>query len=111
MRKENEALNEQNPGFLEGRGCLLVGWCVYKHNPLNCAIASKARVWRKKSESLMITGKGSKELAGGKRLHVIVAIAYGKGVVLKVPYGKMRGKSFKKFVRQHFQYLLCKVWA
>lgn len=47
MREENEALNEQKPGFLEGRGCLLIGWCVYKHNPLNCAIAPKARVAEK----------------------------------------------------------------
>ena len=75
---------------------------IFKHNPLNGAIAPKARVWRKRSEGLIVTGRGSKELAGGKRLHVMVAIAYGKGVVLKVPYQKMDGPFFEQFVRQHF---------
>ncbi|CAB4036984.1 Transposable element Tcb1 transposase [Paramuricea clavata] len=53
------------------------------------------------SEGLLVTGKGSKELAGGKRLHVIVAIAYGKGVVLKVPYEKMNGNFFAEFIGKH----------
>ena len=75
---------------------------VYKHNPLNSANAPNARIWRKKCEGLLMTGRGSKELAGGKRLHLIVAIAYGKGVVLKVPYEKMSGGFFEKFVRQTF---------
>ena len=44
---------------------------IFKHNPLNGAIALKARVWRKRSEGLIVTGRGSKELAGGKRLHVM----------------------------------------
>ena len=55
-----------------------------------------------------MTGRGSKELAGGKRLHLIVAIAYGKGVVLKVPYEKMSGGFFEKFVRQHFNLCFAK---
>ena len=75
---------------------------IFKYNPLNGAIAPKARVWRKRSEGLIVTGRGSKELAGGKRLHVMVAIASGKGVVLKVPYKKMDGPFFKKFLKQHF---------
>jgi hypothetical protein len=44
-----------------------------------------------------VTGKGSKELAGGKRLHIIVAIAYGK-----VPYEKMNGNFFAEFIGKHF---------
>ena len=47
-------------------------------------------MWRRKSEGLQITGKGSKDLAGGKRLHIIVSIAYGKGVILKEPYKKLQ---------------------
>jgi transposase len=75
---------------------------VFKHNLLNSEIAPKARVWRKMSEGLLVTGKGSKEFSGGKRLHVIVAIAYRKGVVLKVPYEKMNGNFFAEFIGKHF---------
>ena len=39
----------------------------------------KNRVWRKRGEGLSLTTKGSKDLAGGKRLHLLVAIAHGKG--------------------------------
>ena len=57
---------------------------------------------RKMSEGLLVTGKGSKELAGGKRLRIIVAITYGKGVVLKVPYENMNGNFFAEFIGKHF---------
>ena len=69
-----------NPGFWTNEvGFYLDGVSfVYKHNPLAGAVSPKARVWRKKSEGLKITAKGSKDLAGGKRLHMMVAIAYGK---------------------------------
>lgn len=75
---------------------------IHKHNPTSSATTGKARVWRKKGEGLMYTGKGSKELAGGRRLHVIVAIAFGKGVILAVPYVKMDGAFFARFIREHF---------
>ena len=65
-------------------------------------MAPKARVCRQKSEGLQITSKGSKDLAGGKRLHVMVAIAYGKGVILNEPYDKLNGQFFANFIRQHF---------
>lgn len=65
---------------------------VHKYNPRSGLTANKSRVWRKREEGLEVTAKGSKELAGGRRLHVIVAIAYGKGVILKVPYEKMTGR-------------------
>lgn len=75
---------------------------VHKNNPMRSATASKSRVWRKKGEGLMFTGKGSKDLAGGRRLHVIVAIAHGKGVILSVPYEKMNGQFFAGFIKDHF---------
>ena len=59
---------------------------VHKHNPLQAAAGTKSRiwtVWREKNEGLQLTAIGSKDLAGGPRLHLIVAIAYGKRVVLK----------------------------
>ena len=75
---------------------------VYKTNPLSTATQPKARVWRLKSEGLNVTGKGSKDLAGGKRLHVLVAISYNKGVILHHVYEKMNGKFFASFVRDKF---------
>ena len=81
---------------------------VYTHDPLNSANALNARVWSKKCEGLLMTGRGSKELAGGKQLHLIIAIAYGKGVVLKVSYEKMSGGFFEKFIGQNFNLCFAK---
>ena len=75
---------------------------VHKYNPQSGAASNRSRVWRWKDEGLEVTAKGSKELAGGRRLHVVVAIAYGKGVILKVPYEKMTGDFFRNFIREHF---------
>lgn len=55
---------------------------VYKRNPMKSATSPKVRIWRKQGKGLEITAKGSKDLAGGRRLHVMVAIAHGKGVIL-----------------------------
>ena len=57
--------------------------------------------WRRKSEGLQVTSKGSKDLGGGKRLHLMEAIAYGKGVMLKEPYEKLDGNFFANFIREH----------
>ena len=62
---------------------------VYKNNPTMSSLGQNTRVWRKNGEGLQFTAKGSKDLAGGRRLHIIVAIAYEKGVVLKETYEKM----------------------
>ena len=75
---------------------------IYKGNPMSNATAPNARVWRKKGEGLQVTAKGSKNLSGGRRLHVLVAIAYGKGVILKEIYEKMNGTFFAQFIREHF---------
>lgn len=50
--------------------------------------APKAKVWQKRKESQEVTIKGSKDLAGAKCLHVMVAIAYRKSMVIKRLYGK-----------------------
>ena len=55
-----------------------------------------------KGEGLKITAKGSKDLPGGRRLHVIVAIAHGKGDVLREAYDKMNAAFFVKFISNHF---------
>lgn len=59
------------------------------------AVAPKGRIWRKKSEGLRMTGKGSKDLAGGKRLPFLVAMAYKKGVVVVEEYQKMSGSFLR----------------
>ena len=66
------------------------------------ALKPKTCVWRKRGEGLLITTKGSKELAGGRRLHLLVAIAYGKGVIWAETYEKMDGPYFARFIRRQF---------
>ena len=75
---------------------------VHKSNPKSGAASNRARAWRKREEGLHVTAKGCKDLAGGRHLHVIAAKAYGKGVILKVPYEKMTGEFFATFIREHF---------
>ena len=81
---------------------------VHKYNPKSGAASNRARMWRKREEGLQLTTKGCKDLAGGRRLHVIVAIAYGKGVILKVPYEKMTGEFFATFIREHLNLTFAK---
>ena len=45
-------------------------------------------------EGLNVTAKGTKELAGGRRLHGMVAAAYGKSVVLCQLYEKLNSCFF-----------------
>lgn len=49
-------------------------------------------------EGLKFTPKGCKDLAGGRRLKLIVAIAYGKGMVLKEAYEKWMGGFFHSLI-------------
>ena len=84
---------------------------VHKHNPLQAAAGTKSRIWRKKNEGLQFTAKGSKDLAGGPRLHLIVAIAYGKGVVLKEVCKKKGRTVFRAVYSDTFQYRLCAIWT
>ena len=45
---------------------------------------------------------GRPQKVNGRRLPVLVAIAYGKGIILTVPYEKMHGSFFTQFIRSHF---------
>ena len=75
---------------------------VHKGNPLNEAVSPRSRVWRKANEGLSLTSTGSKNLAGGKRVHVMVAIAPRKGVILAEVYEKMSGHYFSDLIRRKF---------
>ena len=81
---------------------------IHKYNPMRDPCQTKSRVWRKHGEGLQLTTKGTKELAGGRRLHLIVAIAYGKGIILKEEYEKMSGDFFSSFIRSRFNITFAK---
>ena len=38
----------------------------------------------------------------GERVHVLVAVAYSKGAILKEVYEKMDGAFFAEFIKTHF---------
>lgn len=75
---------------------------IYKHNPLSSATSPKSRIWCKRGEGPQFTTKGSKDVAGGRRLNMLVTIARGKGVILREPYEKMDSQFFAQFIRDHF---------
>ena len=53
-------------------------------------------------EGLNVTAKGTKELARGRRLHLMVSVTYGKSIVLCQPYERLNGCFFAQFIRQRF---------
>ena len=73
FQTRNSHFWEDEVASLFGTGCLLstnsIPWVARQ---------CKCKVWRKKGEGLMFTGRGSKELAGGRRVHLIVAVSYEK---------------------------------
>ena len=76
---------------------------VYKKNPYEEARSSGNMTWRTAKEGIQVTAKGRKEGTGGTYANFIVAIAYGKGVVLAEQYlGKINGEKFAKIVRDSF---------
>ena len=96
LKKEDDYWTKEIAFYLDGVSF------VYKGNPLSDVIKPKGRIWRKRSEGLQLSTKGSKELAGGKRLHLLVAISYGHGVIYAEPYEKMSGAYFARFIRRKF---------
>jgi len=84
---------------------------VHKYNPMNDASKPKSRVWRRRGEGLSVTAKGSKELPGGRRVHLMVAVGYQKGVILREPYEKMDGKYFASFIKTRFNIMFARAGA
>jgi transposase len=78
---------------------------VYKTNPLDQGRAPRSRIYRKRSEGLSqdCTSKGRKEGTGGKYAKLVVAISYGKGVIICEPYEKMNGEYFASFIEGYFK--------
>ena len=69
---------------------------VHKTRHLSDALAPRGRVWRKRSEGLQVTAKGSKSLAGGKRLHLLIAISYKQGAALPSQRSVAARKAIEK---------------
>ena len=73
-------------------------------SPVSKLAQQKGRTWRKISEGLALgcTSKGRKEGTGGKVLKLVVAISYGKGVIICEPYEKITGAYFSNFIDRNF---------
>ncbi len=99
--------NRQNDLWTKGISFYIDGVSfTHRYNPRDQAQAPKTMVWRKPNErlSLGLTAKSSHEGNGGKVAHFMVAIGYGCGVVLCEQYqGRLNGKLFADFVRDHFK--------
>ena len=78
---------------------------VFKRQPIRDATAPKGKIWRKKSQGLGLTSKGSKNLSAGKRLHLLVAIANNRSVVLAKDYEHMSGECSSDYVETNLSKL------
>ena len=96
-----EIWTEEIAFYLDGTGF------TYKRNPLDQVRAPKARVWRKKSESLApgCIAEGHIEGTGGKVLRLMLAISNSKRVICCEPYEKMNERYFAAFIDNHFDRL------
>lgn len=77
---------------------------VHKTKPSDQARAPRKKVWRKKSEGLKpgCVAKGKKEGTGGNVVHMMVAVSYGKGVIICEQYEKLNGDYFADFIKRNF---------
>ena len=83
---------------------------IHKTNPKDQARAPSSREWRKTTEGLKhnCTAKGSNMGTGGRTAHFIVAMCYGKGVLVCEQYEKMNGSYFAEFVKSNFNDMFSK---
>ena len=96
-----DALKRYHTGFWSEKVLLYLDGVsfVYKSNPYREAVSAQGKVYRRKNEGLRVTAKGTKNLAGGRRIHFLVGISSGSGVVLVEEYAKMQRHYFAKFVQ------------
>ena len=69
-------------------------------NPYKDALTPRGRFWRKASEGLQYTTKGSQNLPGGRRLHLLVGVGYTTGVVIAEEYTTVNAEWFARFVHR-----------
>lgn len=73
---------------------------VHKENPYKDAQTPRGRIWRRASEGLQYTTKGSKNLPGGRRLHLLVGVGHSNGVVIAEEYTTFNAQWFARFVNR-----------
>jgi len=108
VRFARNALKKYDPEFWTNDVLLYLDGVsfVHKHNPYNDALTPRGKIWRRPSESLQYTTKGSKNLPGGRRLHLLVGIGYTTGVVIAEEYKKFNAAWFAKFVQKTLHSIL-----
>ena len=108
VRYAKTALKNYNTHFWTDEVLLYLDGVSFRHNqkPYEDALCAGGKVWRKSNEGLKYTSKGSKNLPGGRSLHLLVGISHSTGVVLAVEYEKMNGPWFAKFVQGTLQKVL-----
>lgn len=96
---------QKNPLFWEKDVCFYLDGVsfIHKINPKGEAMKPGSRVWRKRNEGLSVTAKGSKDLAGGKRLHLMVVVSHKAGVLVVEKYENMNGDYFAEFIKRNFR--------
>lgn len=77
---------------------------VHKTNPKQQVSAPRKKVWRRKCEGLKpgCIAKGRKEGTGANVVKLMVAVAYGKGVIICEEYEKLNGEYFADFIKRNF---------
>ena len=72
---------------------------IHKYNALDQARVPKGRIWRKQREGLLwVYHCGS----GGRVVKFMVAVSYGKGVILCEQYETLNGRYFQSLVECEF---------
>ena len=82
---------------------------IHKYNPLDQARAPKGRIWRKPREGLSYgcTAKGAHCGSGGRVAKFMVAVSYGKGVILCEQYETLNGRYFQSLVERERERECC----
>ena len=77
---------------------------IHKYSPADQAWAPSGRIWRKEEEGLAFgcTAKGSHSGTGGRVAKFMIALSYGKGVVLCQQYETLNGEYFKSLIEREF---------
>ena len=78
----------------------------HNHRPYHDAVSARGKMWRKSKEGLKYTGKGSKNLPGGRTLHLLVEISHSIGVIVAEEYEKLNGSWFTQFAHRTLQKVL-----
>ena len=66
----------------------------------------RGEIWRKSEEGLKYTSKGSKNLPGGRTLHLLVGICHSRGAVMAEEYEKLTGSWFAQYLYRTLQQVL-----